>query len=128
MSNGKNTNTFLFKQEVANAVRNFDKSIINRIMLPEAYPVLNNNEKNIYMFEMALEFMHNMNTSKAEKFLNYLVFDYDISEDIYHKIENKYKNKLVIDLMEELFGKRRINKELGKELNINGNNNKRIKV
>jgi hypothetical protein len=59
-----------------------------------------------------------------ESCLEFLVFDYKISEDIYTEMGNEYKNKIV----ENMFDKRRLNEELSTELASNSNSKLKPKV
>jgi hypothetical protein len=91
-------------------------------MLEKNYSFLSTKEKEDYILQTTLslsKFYISANT-----FLEYLILEYNISEECYTKIAHPNGNKAVDDM----FNTRRLNQELNKELPINSGTTTRIKV
>lgn len=115
---------FYFKREVGTALRTNDKNIVNRIMLPENYPELTKFQKEEIILETSLSFYIGKGIPFVEKFLNYLVFEYQINEEIYTNLSNIKPNKI----LEHMFEQRKLYEQLHQHLKINDIINKKPKV
>jgi hypothetical protein len=111
-----------FKIQVGDALKDNNQIMIEKLMHPQNHSSLNKRQKEKEILDMALELLFFREIE--ESCLEFLVFDYKISEDTYTEMGNQYKNKIV----ENMFDKRRLNEELSTELASNFNSKLKLKV
>jgi hypothetical protein len=111
-----------FEKTVIRAVRDNNHKKIKKIILSNAYPDITKEEKEKQIFNLCVGLL--LIDTVEESLFEYLIFDYNIREDVYSCIDSKFKNQLIDDM----FNNRRLNQELNKELPINSENNKRKKI
>jgi hypothetical protein len=90
-------------KKITQAITENDINLIQNILLPNSFTELTQEEKEEEVFKnvrLSFSFLN-----KGQKILEYLIFDYDLSE-VYN---NKYKNKNYA--IEHMFLLRKLNKE-----------------
>lgn len=114
-----------FKEDICKAIRANNCSILNDIVLSEAYSSLTKKEKDECLLNLAIRrFLY---LPQNIEFIKYLVFEYKISESIYQLAADTAAYS-VNKKFEDMFAIRKLNEELNQELTQNHNTDKKLKV
>jgi hypothetical protein len=111
-----------FEMAVVRAVRKNDHKRIEKLILSNHYSDITKEEKEKQIFNLCVGL--SLIDTIDDSLFKYLIFDYNIREEIYFCLDSKFRNPLIDDM----FNTRRLSQDLNKELKINNNTNKNIKV
>jgi hypothetical protein len=106
-----------------------DYTKVEELMLSEKYSYMPQEKKEVTILRVALEPIQFQKikgdlTESEYNFIHYLVFNYQIDEDIYSNMASEYKSPII----EDMFAKRKLNSELATELVSSENTIKKPKV